>query len=138
MPMIGEGLQQPAAHACVPLAFNGPSRGVLNVAALPGTTFDAAELRFLETVGRNRVQYRPTSLDALVDEVVLLLRPEARAASVTLRRERSGEPTPDVRVDPEKMKQVVINLVQNAIEAIPDGGSVESRAGSWTAARSWW
>ena len=37
--------------AC-PLAFNGTSRGVLNVAALPGRSFDEAELRFLETVGR--------------------------------------------------------------------------------------
>ena len=36
----------------MPLAFNGTSRGVLNVAALPGRSFDAAELRFLETVGR--------------------------------------------------------------------------------------
>jgi len=52
MPMIGEGLLQPAAHACVPLVFKGPSRGVLNVAARPGVSFDVAELRFLETVGR--------------------------------------------------------------------------------------
>ena len=36
---------------------------------------------------------------------------------------------PDVRVDPEKMKQVVINLVQNAIEAMPDGGSVVVASG---------
>ena len=40
------------AHASVPLAFDGTSRGVLNVAARPGATFDDAELRFLETVGR--------------------------------------------------------------------------------------
>ena len=50
--MIGAGLAQPVAHASVPLAFNGTSRGVLNVAALPGHSFDEAELRFLETVGR--------------------------------------------------------------------------------------
>ncbi|HEX9189482.1 MAG TPA: GAF domain-containing protein, partial [Vicinamibacteria bacterium] len=52
MPMIGAGLEQPVAHASVPLAFNGLSRGVLNVAARPGETFDPAELQFLETVGR--------------------------------------------------------------------------------------
>ena len=84
---------------------------------------------FLQFSRSNRVQYRPTSLDALVDEVTRLLRPEARAAGVTLRRERIGEPAPDVRVDPEKMKQVVINLVQNAIEAMPDGGTVEVSSG---------
>jgi signal transduction histidine kinase len=83
---------------------------------------------FLQFSRSNRVQYRPTALDALVDEVTRLLRPEARAAGVTLRRQRVGGPIPDLRVDPEKMKQVVINLVQNAIEAMPEGGvaTVES------------
>jgi len=84
---------------------------------------------FLQFSRSNRVQYRPASLDALVDEVTRLLRPEARAAGVTLSRERIGEPAPEVRVDPEKMKQVVINLVQNAIEAMPDGGTVEVESG---------
>jgi signal transduction histidine kinase len=77
---------------------------------------------FLQFSRSNRVQYRPTSLDALLDEVVRLLRPEARAAGVTLRRERIGGEVPDLRVDPEKIKQVAINLLQNAIEAMPGGG----------------
>jgi signal transduction histidine kinase len=84
---------------------------------------------FLQFSRSNRVQYRPTSLDALVDEVTRLLRPEARAAGVSLRRQRIGEPVPDLRVDPEKMKQVVINLLQNAIEAMPDGGTVQVESG---------
>jgi signal transduction histidine kinase len=48
---------------------------------------------------------------------------------VTLRRQRFGEPMPDLRVDPEKMKQVAINLVQNAIEALPGGGVVSVESG---------
>jgi signal transduction histidine kinase len=84
---------------------------------------------FLQFSRSNRVQYRPTSLDALLDEVIRLLRPEARAAGVTLRRERIGEEIPDVRVDPEKVKQVAINLVQNAIEAMPGGGVVVVESG---------
>jgi signal transduction histidine kinase/putative methionine-R-sulfoxide reductase with GAF domain len=83
---------------------------------------------FLQFSRSNRVQYRPTALDSLVDEVIRLLRPEARASGVSLRRQRIGDAIPDMRVDPEKMKQVVINLVQNAIEAMPEGGvaTVES------------
>ncbi len=84
---------------------------------------------FLQFSRSNRVQYRPASLDALVDEVARLLRPEARAAGVTLRRARIGETMPDLRVDPEKMKQVAINLVQNAIEAMPEGGVVTLESG---------
>jgi len=84
---------------------------------------------FLQFSRSNRVQYRPTSLDALVDEVMRLLRPEARTAGVTLRRQRIGAPVPDLRVDPEKIKQVVINLVQNGIEAVPEGGHVAVQSG---------
>jgi signal transduction histidine kinase len=68
----------------------------------------------------NRVQFRPTSLDALLDEVVRLLRPEARASNITLRRQRLGSDLPDVPMDAEKMKQVAINLIRNAIEAMPE------------------
>ncbi len=84
---------------------------------------------FLQFSRSNRVQYRPASLDALVDEVVRLLRPEARAAGVTLLRQRVGKPIPDLRVDPEKIKQVAINLVRNAIEAMPGGGVVTVESG---------
>jgi len=78
----------------------------------------------------NRIQYEPTSLDALIDEVVRLLRPEARASGVTLRRQRVGEALASLRMDAEKMKQVVINLVQNAIEAQPNGGLVVVESGA--------
>jgi signal transduction histidine kinase len=84
---------------------------------------------FLQFSRSNRVQYRPASLDALVDEVMRLLRPEARAAGVTLLRQRIGQPIPDLRVDPEKVKQVAINLVRNAIEALPGGGVVTVESG---------
>jgi signal transduction histidine kinase len=84
---------------------------------------------FLQFSRSNRVQYRPTALDALVDEVARLLRPEARAAGVTLRRQRIGAAIPDLRVDPERIKQVAINLLQNAIEAMPGGGVVTVESG---------
>jgi signal transduction histidine kinase len=77
----------------------------------------------------NRIQFRSTSLDALLDEVVRLLRPEARTVNVTIRRQRSGGDLPELRMDAEKMKQVVINLLRNAIEAMPDGGVVTAESG---------
>ncbi len=250
MPTIVEGLKEPVAHACIPLNFEGPSRGVLNVAAKPGQLFSEDELLFLETLGRQvclaverarhlesermhdreartvslenarlyenarrayrdlsaaqariiqseklavvgtfaaglaheirnplnsialqlsilerrtapletslaheiadllavireevkrldnlvgdflmfsgsgRMQHRPASLDALVDEILGLLQPEAHAAGVTLERRHPEPPLPDFPLDGEKIKQVLINLLQNAIEAQPQGGRV--------------
>jgi signal transduction histidine kinase len=84
---------------------------------------------FLQFSRANRIHYRPTNVDGLLDEVMRLLRPEARAAGVVLRRERAGAEIPDLRVDAEKIKQVAINLVQNAIEAMPGGGTAVVESG---------
>jgi signal transduction histidine kinase len=51
MPHIVEGLEEPVAHACIPLKFEGATRGILNVAARPGQVFSEDELAFLETLG---------------------------------------------------------------------------------------
>lgn len=79
---------------------------------------------FLKFSASGRIQHRPASLDALVDEVIGLLQPEARAAGVTFERRRPKSPLSDLPLDGEKIKQVLINLVQNAIEAQPKGGRV--------------
>src|SRR5262249_49356416 len=44
-------------------------------------------------------------------------------------RQRCGEPIPPARMDGEKVKQVVMNLVRNAVEAMPEGGVVTVESG---------
>jgi signal transduction histidine kinase len=91
---------------------------------------DALVGDFLLFSRTNRMQHRPASLEDLTDEVMRLLRPEARQTSVTLRRQRIGaQAIPVLAMDAEKMKQVVINLVRNAIEALPEGGLVVIETG---------
>jgi signal transduction histidine kinase len=84
---------------------------------------------FLELSRAGRLQRRPTDLDSLIDEVTRLLRPEARALGVTIRRQPIGGDLPELSLDAEKIKQVVINLVRNAIEAMLEGGVVVIEAG---------
>jgi len=115
--------------APMPAAVAGEIKELVGVIREEVKRLDNLVGDFLQFSRSNRVQYRPASLDALVDEVTRLLRPETRAAGVTLRRQRIGDAIPDLRVDPEKMKQVAINLVQNAIEAMPGGGVVTVESG---------
>jgi len=115
--------------APLPSGVAGEIRGLLGIIREEVRRLDSLVGDFLQFSRSNRIQYRPASLDSLVDEVMRLLRPEARAAGVTLRWERVGGPSPGLRVDPEKIKQVVINLVQNAIEALPEGGKVVVESG---------
>ena len=76
----------------------------------------------------DRIQYRPAQLEDIVGEVMHLMAPEAEASAVTVHHARDGS-VPRMRMDAEKMKQVVINLVRNAVEAMPQGGTVEVRTG---------
>jgi signal transduction histidine kinase len=78
----------------------------------------------------SRIAHRPGDLEALTDEVVQLLAPEAAQAGVTLHRRALGAPVRSLRMDAEKMKQVVLNLVRNAIEAMPEGGAVFVETGT--------
>jgi signal transduction histidine kinase len=63
-------------------------------------------------------------LNALARDVLNVLAGRADQAGVTLAME--GGPTP-VQGDPRRLKEALINLVGNAIEATPSGGSVQLR-----------
>jgi len=104
-------------------------RGLIRVIREEVKRLDGLVSDFLELSRAGRLQRRPTDLDALLDEVVRLLRPEAREQSVTLRRQAFGEPLATMSLDGEKLKQVVINLLRNALEAMPGGGKVTLEAG---------
>ena len=61
-------------------------------------------------------------LRSTVEEVVTLLSPEAASAGVTI--ELADGPRIDAELDDERMKQVLHNLVRNAVEAVGKGGHV--------------
>jgi signal transduction histidine kinase len=103
-------------------------RGGLEVIREEIQRLDALVGDFLLFSTTSRVQYRPGNLPGLVDEVIRLLAPEAHQGGVSLAHRRRAA-IPDVPMDVEKMKQVVINLVRNAIEAMPGGGSVVVESG---------
>jgi protein-histidine pros-kinase len=73
-----------------------------------------------------RFRSEPTDLRRIVREV---LAHEARsydAAGIEIRTEFS-EPLPEVASDQEKIKQVILNLCKNAVEAMPQGGVLTCR-----------
>jgi signal transduction histidine kinase len=84
---------------------------------------------FLLFARPTRPEHRPTTLDANVEEVLHLLGPEAREAGVRLERAAVGEPLPPLSLDPGRMKQVVLNLLRNAIEAMASGGAARVECG---------
>jgi len=73
-------------------------------------------------LGLNR---EPTDLGALADEVVAAFAPAAAAADVAL--SASSDSLAEIDVDPLRIRQVLENLVANALRHTPAGGTVTIR-----------
>lgn len=73
-----------------------------------------------------RFHCEPTDLRRIVREVLAHETRSYGAAGIEIRMEFS-EPLPAVAADQEKIKQVILNLFKNAVEAMPDGGALTCR-----------
>jgi len=77
--------------------------------------------------GTMRLIKRPLTIAPVLDEVVSTLAPAARKKGVTLQLDVAPG-LPFMRGDPERLRQVFLNLVENAIKFTPSGGTVLLRA----------
>ena len=77
--------------------------------------------------GQFEIKPEEVNLLNLANQVLRNLQPQALKASVVLNKDISS-PSPVLFVDPRRMKQVLNNLVVNAIKFTPPGGTVTLRA----------
>jgi signal transduction histidine kinase/DNA-binding response OmpR family regulator len=93
-------------------------------ARLTGLVNDLLDLSRLES-GKITLQCEPTDLEALtrgvLDDVATLLRDKGHQVTV------DATPGPRVSVDPQLIRQVLLNLVSNAIKYTPAGGRIAIR-----------
>lgn len=69
-----------------------------------------------------------TDISALAAEVLTLTRPLWSASSTAVELVTSLAPTPQVRVNPTQLREVLTNLILNAINAMPEGGTLTVRS----------
>lgn len=73
--------------------------------------------------GRMDMNVQKTDLLKLVDEVILEVAPRAAELGIRLSVVRRG--IPEVLVDADKIKEVLINLIGNSLKFTPEGGAIE-------------
>jgi signal transduction histidine kinase len=84
--------------------------------------------QFLDFARPRTPKYQATDFGAVVDSVMDLAAHAIGKSPVELRKEISPDLAP-VECDPELLKQVLLNLIINAIQATPGGGEVVVSAG---------
>ncbi len=82
---------------------------------------------FLEFARPPALRASPTSPWQLLHSVEHLVSENAGTAHVTVHTEAPTD-LPDVLIDSQQIKQVLLNLALNAVHAMPGGGSLELRA----------
>ena len=78
-------------------------------------------------LGRTEIQRAPASIDGAVDAAIEVVREKAAQGNVQLHREVSAD-IPPVLGDADRIEQLLVNLVDNAVKYTPEGGSVIVRA----------
>jgi two-component system, OmpR family, sensor histidine kinase MtrB len=74
--------------------------------------------------GRLTIKPQPTEAAAIVEDAVRTMRGQTESSGQTLRTEVE-EGMPGVFVDPDRIRQVLVNLLTNAHEYCPDGASID-------------
>ncbi|TMW71694.1 two-component system histidine kinase PnpS [Alteribacter natronophilus] len=72
-----------------------------------------------------QLDWQQLNLHTLADEVKLMLQDKADKKKITLETKVSGNP--EIDGDPHRIKQIIINLVNNAISYTPEEGAVTIR-----------
>lgn len=84
---------------------------------------------FVRFASGHALRLEPTNLNDLAGELLDFLAPQAERARIRLRREFAPD-LPPVQVDPNLMRQALLNLLVNAQQAMPHGGEITVRTES--------
>jgi two-component system, NtrC family, sensor histidine kinase HydH len=82
--------------------------------------------QFLDFARPKRPTITPQKLQEIMEETLLLVRTEARRRGIRIAKAWSGN-LPVVWVDGTQIKQVFLNILLNAMQAMPSGGGIEVR-----------
>jgi two-component system phosphate regulon sensor histidine kinase PhoR len=87
---------------------------------------DLTDLSNIE-LGKVSLRREPTRLAEIVDSALAIIRPRADSGQVALSTEVTDD-VPQVLADHDRLMQILINLVDNAVKYTPKGGRVAVRA----------
>jgi signal transduction histidine kinase len=77
----------------------------------------------LERTHRRTIELQPTDINGIVEELLLLVDPIFESRSIRV-KQHFDKRLPRVLADRESLHQVFLNLVNNSLEAMPEGGEM--------------
>jgi len=106
------------------LTLSGTQREDFDVISEEISHIDTIVQNFLEFSRPPRLKMQPISPSTVVDTAVQLLRYRLASYHVSVAIHRDGM-LPAIKADPDQLKEVLVNLIVNACEAMTDGGRID-------------
>jgi NtrC-family two-component system sensor histidine kinase KinB len=94
-------------------------RSVDRIVDMVNSLLDIAKLE----IGQMPLHLRPVAVPFLLEEAISRVKPLAEEAQITTKIQTDGD-LPPISIDPDHIKRVLTNLLDNAIKFTPDHGSV--------------
>ena len=99
-----------------------PTRADLEIVQNEIDKISTLVLRLMQFARPSEPELVLTDLNLTLGRVVELIRPKAQLAGIVIHEHR--KPIPKVMADPAQMGQVFLNLLLNAVDATPVGGTI--------------
>ena len=93
------------------------------------TRLDYIITQFLQAIRPSVPQKRPASLNEVAGETLALLKPELDNRGIMVEHQLARA-LPEASFDPAQIKQVLVNLVKNAMQAMTRGGTLSVATGT--------
>lgn len=106
------------------LALTAVQKEDLDVIAEEIKHIDTIVQNFLEFSRAPKLKIQSVSASAVVDMTLQLLQHRLKSYDVEVRLVRNGD-APLIRADPEQLKEVLVNIIINACEAMQSGGAID-------------
>ncbi len=97
---------------------------LVDVARNEVSRLDLIITQFLRAVRPTKPKMAAVQIQTLLEEALTLLRHEVTNRDIDIEI-ASPEPVPRIQVDRDQIKQAFFNLIKNAFQAMPDGGSLQ-------------
>ncbi len=72
---------------------------------------------------QSRMERFPTDVNEIIERIVLFIRQQPDMKNIRILSKLDPE-LPEILVDPKQIEQVLLNLIINAVQAMPDGGEL--------------
>ncbi len=85
-------------------------------------------LKQLSGFSRTPVEFKPCRVNSIVEEALSLIQYDSRVQNITIMKELAPN-LPTITTDGNQLSQVIVNIILNAADAMPQGGTLTIRSG---------